>query len=110
MNKPKSAMGALACACAIVMATAIPAYAEKEGASFVYQGGKKTFDRSIEKAAIRRAAEKIGDLRGSLDGIRDTYIVLENELKGARSSRLGFPIIEENRPEDTITTGSVPLG
>ena len=83
--------------------------AEKNNSSIEYHGGKKSYDRKIEKAAIRRAAEKIGDLRGSLEGFQDGFIVLENELDGPKSSSLGFPIIREIAVDRDLTTGTVPL-
>ena len=103
----KTAMLGIAAVAMIIAVT--PANAEKAGSSIEYHGGKKSHDRKIEKAAIRRAAEKIGDLRGSLEGFKDGYIVLETELDGPQSGRLGFPIIREERADRDIITGSVPI-
>jgi len=97
------------CACAFLTATTVQASAENSGTSIEYHGGKAAYDRRIEQAAIRRAAQKIGELRGSLDGMDDAYIVLENELNTDQSSHLGFPIIVEPAPDRNITTGSVPI-
>jgi len=92
-----------------LLAFSAPAHADAKTGSFEYHGGKQKFDRKIEAAAIRRAAEKIGDLRGSLEGNRDAYIVDPEELGREQSSHLGFPIMQiENRDFDSIT-GSVPI-
>lgn len=104
MKKPYLTAAGFAIAAAALIFVSAPARAESD---IVYHGGKKTYDRKIEQAAIRRVAEKIGDLRGSLDGIKDGYIVLETELNGAQSSRLGFPIISEPDIDREMNTGTV---
>jgi hypothetical protein len=104
MKKPYLTAAGFGIAAAALLFSIAPARAESD---IVYHGGKKTYDRKIEQAAIRRVAEKIGDLRGSLDGIKDGYIVLESEMKDPQSSRLGFPVIREPDTDRQITTGSV---
>ena len=90
-----------------------PAFADlKSSGSFVFQENKKQYDTKIEAAAIKRAAEKIGELRGSVQGNKEAFFIDERSLDGGKTSRLGFPIIEEARPDAlTITgsTGSVPI-
>lgn len=104
MKKPYLTAAGFGIAASALIFVSAPAHAESD---IVYHGGKKTYDRKIEQAAIRRVAEKIGDLRGSLDGIKDGYIVLETELNGPQSSRLGFPIISEPDIDREMKTGTV---
>ena len=66
-------------------------------------------DAKIEAAAIEKAAEKIGDLRGSLDGDMIGKIISEDDLKQQRSSRLGFPILLEPTSTDRVAANSVPI-
>lgn len=88
----------------LVLAIAPTAMAES---SIEYHGGKKAYDRKIEAAAIMRAARKIGDLRGSLEGVEEGYIVKSDDLDKERTSSLGFPVIREERNSDTEAT--VPI-
>lgn len=103
------AVAAASVACLLV---AMPATAEtKHESSIQYYGdaapGK--YDKKLEAAMIRKAAENIGNLRGSVDGIDNGYIIDGAELKIEKSSWLGFPVIEETIPGRAVAAGSVPL-
>lgn len=92
---------------------------DHDESSVVYYGDAKpspqedvqdtSHDRTIEAAAIRKAAEKIGELRGSIDGNAERHLLQIKDLKVDRSSRLGFPVIEEKLPARNAPEGSVPL-
>lgn len=91
-----------------VFAMQTPAMAQ---GSIVYFGpsGEK-YDRTIEAAAIKRAAEKIGDLRGSIQGSDTSIIIDEEDLKKGQSSRLGFPVPSFEDPGyRTVRPGTVPI-
>ena len=82
-----------------------------EGSSIQYYGDAKPgkYDKKLEAAMIRKAAEKIGDLRGSVDGLDEDYIIDNAELEAEKSSWLGFPVIEETIPARAATENSIPL-
>lgn len=64
--------------------------------SIQYHGdAKPKYDKKIQAAAIERAISKIGDLRGSLKGFNNSYLVTEKDLKAIKSSSLGFPRIQD---------------
>lgn len=80
--------------CATVLLTSNLAFAES---SITYHGGTpKSFDKKIAAAALKKAAAKIGDLRGSLDGLDEDHVATAKELRDIRRSSLGFPTIQEN--------------
>ncbi|MGB7286731.1 MAG: hypothetical protein WBC71_07360 [Salaquimonas sp.] len=81
----------------------------KSEGSFVTQVAPKKYDRKIEAAAIEKAAEKIGDLRGSVSGDMIGKIISEADLSLNQSSRLGFPIILESSPENPDAIEAVPI-
>jgi len=96
---------------------ATPAMAETKmaentyGSSIQYYGDARPgkYDKKLEAAMIRKAAEKIGDLRGSVDGLDEDYIIDNAELEAEKSSWLGFPVIEETIPARAATENSIPL-
>jgi hypothetical protein len=77
------------------------------GSSIQVYNSPKTHDAKIEAAAIQKVAGKIGDLRGSLEGMESRFLTNEETLKQDHSSHLGFPVIQDQQNEDMITTGSV---
>ena len=95
------------------MLLAAPAFAggQFEASSIQYYGDAKPgkYDKKLEAAMIRKAAEKIGDLRGSVDGLDEDYIIDNAELEAEKSSWLGFPVIEETIPARAATENSIPL-
>ena len=82
-----------------------------EGSSIQYYGDAKPgkYDKKLEAAMIRKAAEKIGDLRGSVEGLDNDDIIDGAALKSEKSSWLGFPVVKETIPGRTVAAGSVPL-
>lgn len=91
---------------------AMPAMAEPQHESSIQYYGDAApgkYDKKLEAAMIRKAAEKIGDLRGSVDGIDNGYIIDNAELKTEKSSWLGFPVIEETIPARAVAANSIPL-
>ncbi len=67
------------------------------------------YDRKLEAAAIERAANNIGELRGSLHGFEGEFIVETDDLENGASKSLGFPTIRETLPARSIQAGAVPL-
>lgn len=59
---------ALLAASAIAWAIVVPSAAAESSIQY-YGGAEPKYDKKIEKAAIEIAAGKIGDLRGSIEGI-----------------------------------------
>lgn len=107
---PAISAGALVLAVVIGFSTPVIAEMVTNGSITVHSGPKKKFDRKIEAAAIAKAAERIGELRGSVSGDAIGEIIRESDLDGSRSSGLGFPIIEETgRLISTAPEGAVPL-
>lgn len=102
-----TAMGLVA---SIALSTAATASDTRESSIQYYgdaQPGK--YDKKLEAAAIKRAGEKVGDLRGSLEGIDSTFIVKPTDLKADQSSHLGFPVIRETLPARPVDDGAVPI-
>ena len=95
------------------MLLAAPAFAggQFEASSIQYYGDAKPgkYDKKLEAAMIRKAAENIGDLRGSVEGLDNGDIIDDAELKSEKSSQLGFPVIEETIRGRSVAAGSVPL-
>ena len=84
-------------AAAIACSIAAGAHATEPVGDKNQQGeAAKRYDRKIEQAAIQRAASKIGDIRGSIEGHGDSHFIAEDDLRDRRSQRLGFPIIQES--------------
>lgn len=93
-----------------IAALVVSSQAHAQG-DFIYYGtsGEK-FDRNIEAAAIRKAAEKIGDLRGTIEGLDATPIITIQDLGRDQSSHLGLPVIDLEGPAHRVVApGSIPL-
>lgn len=69
---------------------------------------EKAFDSKIEAAAAAKAASKIGELRGSLDGLDDAYLITQDDLDQKRTSAIGFPILREKHQLNKADN-SVPM-
>lgn len=100
-------MAVLAVAGAALVAMTATAQADKKS-SIEYHGGKAAYDKRIEQAAIKRAASKIGDLRGSIKNDDTVHILTEKDLL-EQSSQLGFPIISTPQPDRSVTTGALRI-
>lgn len=85
----------IAGACLVFSATKVNAES-----SIQYYGSGKGFDKKIEAAALKIAAAKIGEMRGSLKGVSQDYVVTEIEIKEPRTSTLGFPRISDETTGD----------
>ncbi len=107
MNNTLRKLALLAFSGAALVAMTTAAQADVHS-SIEYHGGKATYDKRIAQAAIERAAKKIGDLRGSIEGAEPKYFLTDEDLKN-QSSQLGFPIIDESRLEREIVTGAVRI-
>ncbi|WP_075995754.1 hypothetical protein [Salaquimonas pukyongi] len=85
--------------------------ATQKTSSIQYYGDAKPgkYDKKLEAAMIRKAAEKIGDLRGSVEGLNSGYIIDGAALESDQSSRLGFPVIQETIPGTGVAAGAQPL-
>ena len=99
-NRTKAAL-----ALCMIATVTTSAFAES---SIQYYGMKKPFDAKIEAAAIEKAASKIGELRGSIDGSHDGYLITLDDLDKKRTSALGFPILRE-QPVQRKVSDSVPI-
>jgi len=80
---------------------------EIETPSIQYYGAAKKYDANIEAAAIKRAAGKIGDLRGSVEGFDGRFLIDVQTFGQDQSSHLGFPVINDSTDEDFITAGAI---
>lgn len=77
---------------AAVLLSSNIAFAES---SITYYGNSNGFDKKIAAAALKKAAEKIGDLRGSIEGLDENFIATNKELTNSRQTALGFPRLQE---------------
>lgn len=103
-------LGAASLALALVMGAATQGFAEtKSPHEAATEIAPRKYDRKIEAAAIRNAAQKIGELRGSVTGDLIGQIISEADLNGRRSSALGFPIITERYQQDDGLDNAVPM-
>lgn len=89
-----------------------PAAAEKSAKrtyepSIQYYGTAKKYDAKIAAAAIEIVAGKIGDLRGSLEGFEDRFLIDEKSYGKDQSSHLGFPVMKQRLTNDPMQTGSL---
>lgn len=57
--------------------------------------GERQYDRKIEQAAIRRAATKMGELRGTIEGVNHRHLIAVEDLSRNQTRWLGFPVLEE---------------
>ena len=102
---------ALAIGLAVLTTTTVVAEPKNEINIFHTGSTAKKHDRKIEAAAIKIVANKMGDLRGLIDGFDTNMISAEQDLLKDRSSSLGFPSISEPRSSNPYPKKEViPLG
>jgi len=94
-----------------LQAKAQSAFGTEEKSSILYQGGKQKYDEKIARAAIDKAASKIGELRGSITGGTSDSVILPAEstpVKFEKSSAIK-PVADKTATDHTATDpGKLP--
>jgi MinD superfamily P-loop ATPase len=91
-------------------AQAQSAFGTEEKSSIIYQGGKQKYDEKIARAAIDKAASKIGELRGSITGGTADKVIVPAEptpVKFEKSSAVK-PVADQT-PVDPAELPPMPM-